>query len=224
MPRMGRETSRFIEIVERLEAEYGDAPSLLDYSSPFELLIAVILSAQTTDAAVNAVLPELFGRFPSSTELAAADAAAVEDVIHSLGFYRQKAKSIIGTARMLESEFQGAVPSTMEDLVRLPGVGRKSAGVILLHVYDTPAIIVDTHFGRVVRRLGFSSAKDPGKLERDVAAGLPAEHWNDASMRLNYHGRRYCFSRKPACDRCPVADVCPSAERGGAGTDGGGAQ
>ncbi len=204
-------TERFIQIVTRLESEYGDAPSLLNYRSPFELLIAVILSAQTTDDAVNATLPTLFGRFPDAALLAAADSEEVEEIIHSLGFYRQKARSIIGTARALVADHGGLVPDTMDALVKLPGVGRKSAGVVLLHIYDTPAIIVDTHFGRVVRRLGFSAEKDPVKLERDVAAVLPSEHWNDASMRLNYHGRRYCFARKPNCEGCPVADLCASA-------------
>lgn len=208
---MSRPTARFVEIVTRLEQEYGDAPSLLNYRSSFELLIAVILSAQTTDDAVNATLPALFTRFPDAGSLSEANPNEVEEIIHSLGFYRQKTRSIIGTARALVSEHGGVVPDSMEALVKLPGVGRKSAGVILLHIYDVPAIIVDTHFGRVVRRLGFSSHKDPVKLERDVAAVLPPEHWNDASMRLNYHGRRYCFARKPDCLRCPIADLCPTA-------------
>jgi endonuclease-3 len=204
-------TERFIQVVNRLEQEYGDAPSLLDYQSPFELLIAVILSAQTTDDAVNATLPALFSQFPDAPSLAEANPTDVETIIHSLGFYRQKTRSIIGTSQALVAEHGGSVPDSMEALVRLPGVGRKSAGVILLHIYDVPAIIVDTHFGRVVRRLGFSSEKDPVKLERDVAAVLPEEHWNHASMRLNYHGRRYCFARKPDCRQCPVADLCPTS-------------
>lgn len=207
---MSGPTERFTEIVTRLEKEYGDAPSLLNYRSPFELLIGVILSAQTTDDAVNAALPELFSRFPDAWSLAEADSAEVETIIHSLGFYRQKTRSIIGTAHALVSDHGGSVPDSMAALVKLPGVGRKSAGVVLLHIYGTPAIIVDTHFGRVVRRLGFSSEKDPVKLERDVAAVLPREYWNDASMRLNYHGRRYCFARKPDCGHCPVTDLCPS--------------
>lgn len=206
---MSGPTERFTEIVSRLEKEYGDAPSLLNYRSPFELLIAVILSAQTTDDAVNATLPELFSRFPDARSLADADPGEIEEIIHSLGFYRQKTRSIIGTAKSLVNDYGGEVPDSMKALVNLPGVGRKSAGVVLLHIYGTPAIIVDTHFGRVVRRLGFSSEKDPVKLERNVAEILPREFWNDASMRLNYHGRRYCFARKPDCGRCPVADLCP---------------
>lgn len=201
--------ARFVAVLERLAVEYPETPSLLAYRAPFELLIGVILSAQTTDEAVNATLPRLFGRYPDAVALAAADPADVEEIIHSLGFFRQKTKSIIGTARALVERHGGEVPDTMDDLVTLPGVGRKSAGVILLHIFDRPAIIVDTHFGRVTRRLGFSAVKDPVRLERDVAERLPPDLWNAASMRLNYHGRRYCFARKPDCDRCPVGDLCP---------------
>ncbi len=201
-----------MEILDRLAEEYRDAPSLLNWDSPFELLIGVILSAQTTDEQVNSILPNLFAQFPDPTALAAAPVSAVEQIIHSVGFFRQKTKSIIETAKVLVRDHNSHVPGTMEELVKLPGVGRKSAGVILLHVYDTPAIIVDTHFGRVTRRLGFSTHTNPVKLERDVAASLPRELWNSASMRLNYHGRRYCFARKPACDQCPVRELCPSAE------------
>lgn len=205
------DATRFIEILDRLTMEYPETPSMIRYRSPFELLIGVILSAQTTDEQVNAILPSLFRRYPNAEALAAASPADVETLIHSVGFFRQKSKSIIAAARAVVEEFGGTVPGTMEELVRLRGVGRKSAGVILLHVYDRPAIIVDTHFGRVVRRLGFSNAKDPTKLERDVASLLPDAYWNSASMRLNYHGRRYCFSRKPDCDGCPISDLCPAA-------------
>ncbi len=191
---------------------------MLQYRNPFELLIGVILSAQTTDEQVNAILPELFKRFSDANSLAAADHSEVESIIHSVGFFRQKARSIIGTAAALVREFNGQVPHTMADLVSLPGVGRKSAGVILLHIYDEPAIIVDTHFGRVARRLGYTTARDPLRIERDVAAVLPREYWNSASMRLNYHGRRYCFARKPACPSCPLNDLCPSREPAQDGT------
>ncbi len=203
---------RFLEILKDLEIEYPDTPSLLNHSSPFELLIGVILSAQTTDNAVNTVLPVLFERYPDAAKLASAELAEVEEIIHSLGFFRSKARHIVGAARAIAEEWGGEIPSTMDDLVRLPGVGRKSAGVILLHVFDTPAIIVDTHFGRVVRRLGFSTHKNPQILERDVASILPADKWNGASMRLNYHGRRYCHARKPDCKACPISRNCPSAQ------------
>lgn len=205
-----KQTDRFIEVLSLLTVEYPDTPSLLSYRSPFELLIGVILSAQTTDEQVNAILPELFGRFPDAFALAEADLSEVEGIIHSVGFFRQKSKSIVATARALVEEHGGTVPNTMAELTRLRGVGRKSAGVILLHVYDLPAIIVDTHFGRVVRRLDFSTATDPAVLEKDVAAILPEEYWNSASMRLNYHGRRFCFARAPNCEGCPIRDLCPS--------------
>lgn len=202
---------RLSAILEILTGEYRETPSLLAYRSPWELLVGVILSAQTTDEQVNAVLPALFGKFPGPDELAEAPPEVVEGIIRSVGFFRRKAASIIGAAVHVRDEHDGHVPGTMEELLRIPGVGRKSAGVILLHVYDKPAIIVDTHFGRVLRRLGYSTAKDPLRLEEDTAAVLPSEFWNSASMRLNYHGRRYCFARKPACSACPVARLCPSA-------------
>jgi len=203
-------TDRFIAILNRLTVEYPETPSMLHYTTPFELLIGVILSAQTTDEQVNAILPDLFGRYPDAKALSVARHEEVESIIHSVGFFRQKTKSIIATARTLVADHGGEVPRTMEELVKLKGVGRKSAGVILLHIYDRPAIIVDTHFGRVVRRLGFSDTKDPVRLEGDVAAVLPEPFWNSASMRLNYHGRRYCHARKPDCGICPVQALCPS--------------
>ena len=184
---------------------------MLRYNNAFELLIGVILSAQTTDDQVNAILPDLFEYYPTPHVLATADASDVETLIHSVGFFRRKAKSIIATARALTEDHGGRVPETMEELVSLHGVGRKSAGVILLHVYGKPAIIVDTHFTRLVQRLGFSTSSDPLRIERDIAAILPSEYWNGASMRLNYHGRRYCFARRPNCADCPVSDLCPSA-------------
>lgn len=202
---------RFRSILDELAREYPETPSLLEHRSPFELLIGVILSAQTTDGQVNAVLPELFRVYPGPQELAGAESARVEQIIRSVGFFRRKTMSIIGAARHIVENHNGSVPDSIEALTKIPGVGRKSAGVILLHVYNVPAIIVDTHFGRVVRRLGFSSQMDPAKLEEDVADVLSPEYWNSASMRLNYHGRRYCFARKPACPACPVAHLCPSA-------------
>ncbi|WP_018527242.1 endonuclease III [Alkalispirochaeta alkalica] len=217
---MDLSSERFLKILDILEEEYRETPSMLDYRSPFELLIAVILSAQTTDEQVNAILPALFGRFPTPRELAAAPQEEVEGLIHSVGFFRRKSQSIIGAARHLLNYHEGMVPDSMESLVKIPGVGRKSAGVVLLHIYGEPAIIVDTHFGRVVRRLGFSRALDPVRIERDVAEVLPRQHWNAASMRLNYHGRRFCFSRKPACDGCPLAGLCPSRGEGSAAGEG----
>lgn len=210
-----RETDRFVEILGRLEREFPLTPSLLDYRTPFELLIGVILSAQTTDQQVNAILPELFASYPDADTLASADPASVEAIVHPVGFFRVKARNIIGAARSIRDRFGGAIPDSMEELISIPGVGRKSAGVLLLHVFDKPAIIVDTHFARVTRRLGFTKSTQPAHVERDVAGTLPSSHWNSASMRLNYHGRRTCTARKPACPRCVLSDICPSAGENG---------
>lgn len=185
---------------------------MLHYQSPFQLLIAVILSAQTTDEQVNAVTPTLFEAFPTPASLAAADPATVEEIIHSVGFYRVKARNIRRCAAQLVDRHGGGVPSDMDQLTALAGVGRKSAGVILHHVFDQPAIIVDTHFARVTRRLGFAGAKAPEALEKEVAAVLRPALWGRASMYLNYHGRRFCSARAPRCVDCPVRGLCPSAE------------
>lgn len=197
-------------IVRELEREYPRTPSLLDYRTPFQLMVAVILSAQTTDAQVNRVTPRLFARFPTAGDLAAAPIDHVSEIIRSIGFFRRKAEHIVNAAAILQRDYDGRPPATMDALVRLPGVGRKSAGVILAQVFAQPAIIVDTHFGRVARRLGVTAATDPVAVERDVAATLDRSLWIACSMRLNYHGRRYCHARKPDCAPCPLRDRCPS--------------
>lgn len=199
-------------IVRELEHEYPQTPSLLDYHTPFQLMVAVALSAQTTDAQVNRVTPQLFDRFPTAADLAAAPLDDVIELIRSIGFFRRKAEHIVAAAAMVEREYNGQLPDTMEALVQLPGIGRKSAGVILAQVYAQPAIIVDTHFGRVARRLGATAAEDPIKVERDVAAKLDRDLWIACSMRLNYHGRRYCHARKPNCGACPIRQHCPSRD------------
>jgi len=197
-------------ITDVLNEEFPDREPLLHYRSPFELLIAVILSAQTTDAGVNKVTPELFRRFPGPAELAAAPGGEVEQIIHSTGFFRVKAVNIIKTAAVLENRYSGEVPGTMKELVSLPGVGRKTANVILHHIHNQPAIIVDTHFKRVSNRLGFTDKKEPERIERELKALIPLDIQSDFSMTLNLHGRKYCHSRKPECSVCPVADYCPS--------------
>ncbi len=197
--------SRILSVLER---EYPDAKPLLDYRNPFELLIAVILSAQTTDAQVNSVTPELFRRFPGPGELARAPVEELEGIIHGVGFFRTKAKNIRGAAAMLVERFEGRVPDRIDDLLSLPGVGRKSANVVVSHVYALPGIIVDTHFSRVTRRLGLSVANDPAVLEREIGAMLPESSWTAFSMCVNYHGRRCCTARKPACFRCAVRKLC----------------
>ena len=202
-------------IVRELEREYPRTPSLLDYQTPFQLMVAVILSAQTTDAQVNRVTPRLFDRFPTAGDLAAAPIDQVAEIIRSIGFFRRKAEHIVGAAAILQRDYGGRPPAAMDALVRLPGVGRKSAGVMLAQVFAQPAIIVDTHFGRVARRLGVTAATDPIAVERDVAAKLDRSLWIACSMRLNYHGRRYCHARKPNCTACPVRDYCPSRDSAG---------
>jgi len=200
---------RLPEILRRLEAEYPDREPLLAYDSPFQLLVSVSLSAQTTDAAVNRCTPELFRRWPTPRALADADPSELEEVIHSLGFYRQKTRNLIAAARMIAEEYDGRVPREMDQLLRLPGVGRKSAHVIRSHVWNLPGIIVDTHFGRVCRRLGLTGQRDPVKVEADIAALVPEDRQRDFSMTANFHGRRYCRARKPDCARCPLEELCP---------------
>lgn len=198
-------------VLERLRPLYPDPKPLLRYENPYQLLVAVALSAQTTDAQVNAVTPELFSTFPDPVALMDAEVGEVERIIHSVGFFRSKAKNIVAAAGALVRDFDGVLPSQIDELVKLPGIGRKSAGVLLTHLFDEPAIIVDTHFGRVTRRLGYTDSKDPIRIERDCAAAMPRSSWAEASMVLNYHGRYCCTSRKPDCGRCPLSELCPSA-------------
>ena len=203
--------SRLDEMMNRLDREYSDRRPLLNYTTPFELSVAVALSAQTTDAAVNLVTPEIFKRWPGPQELAKADEGELQDVIHSLGFFRQKARNCIAASRILVEKFHSQVPDSMENLIMLPGIGRKSANVIRAHLWNQPGIIVDTHFGRVCRRLGLSEEKDPVKLESQLLLLIPESRQIEFSMTANLHGRRYCKSRRPLCKDCPLMDLCPSA-------------
>lgn len=189
---------------------YPDAHCELDFASPFELLIATVLSAQTTDVRVNSVTPTLFAKYPTPADLAAADPQDVEAIIQSTGFFRAKTKSIIGLAGALEERFGGEVPSRMKDLVTLPGVGRKTANVVLGNAFGVPGITVDTHFGRLARRFGWTTETDPDKVEAEVGALIPKQEWTILSHRLIWHGRRRCHSRRPACGACPLARWCPS--------------
>lgn len=197
-----------LEIHRLLHAEYGEINSFLSYSSPFELLIGVILSAQTTDQQVNAVTPSLFARFPDADALADAQRSEVEQIIKSTGFFRSKAAHIQGAAAVLSREFGGVVPESMSLLTKLPGVGRKSANVVRSHVFGLPAIIVDTHFGRVVRRLGLSSAKNPELLERELMQIIPEQLHSPLSMLVNKHGRVVCLARAPRCFDCVIRAQC----------------
>ena len=194
-----------------LAVHYPDTRPALDFNNPFELLIATILSAQSTDAQVNRVTPALFSRYPDAKSLAKADIAEIERIIHPTGFFHAKARAILGCARMVEREFGGRVPDTMEDLVRLPGVGRKTANVVLGSAFSVPGVVVDTHVRRVARRLGLTEASEPEKIEQDLMRLLPKKDWTPFSHRLIFHGRRICHARKPRCPECPIAHLCPSS-------------
>ena len=188
---------------------YPDSHCALNYSNPLQLLVATILSAQCTDARVNMVTPALFARFPDAAAFATADLLELEKLIQSTGFFRNKAANIQGCCRMLVERHGGEVPCTLEELVVLPGVGRKTANVVLGHCFDVPGITVDTHVGRLSRRLGLTRHDDPVKVEQDLMAQWPPELWTITSLRLIDHGRAVCDARKPACDRCELADTCP---------------
>lgn len=203
-------TRRARRIQRVLAQTYPYAVAELDFDDPWQLLVATVLSAQTTDIRVNEVTPRLFAAYPGPRELAEAPAEDVQEVVRSLGFYRSKVRSIQALATRIVDEYNGAVPGTVEDLVSLPGVGRKTANVVLGNAFDVPGITVDTHFGRLARRLGWTENEDPVKVEKDVAALFPSALWTELSHELIYHGRRICHSRKPACGVCPVADLCPS--------------
>lgn len=195
-----------------LTEEYPDARCELDFTNAFELLVATALSAQTTDVRVNQVTPELFERFPDPAALSAARLDDLEVILHPLGFFRAKAKSLSGMGRMLTDRFGGQVPRTASELVTLPGVGRKTALVVLGNAFGVPGITVDTHVGRVSRRLGLSSEQDAAKVERDLNQLFLRKDWTEVSHRLIFQGRRRCFARKPDCGACVIAHLCPSAE------------
>jgi endonuclease-3 len=202
------------ETFARLSDEYpGTAQELceLDHESPFQLLVATILSAQTTDARVNTVTPAVFARWPDAAALAAADPVVLEEVLHPTGFFRQKAKSLLGMARILLEEHGGEVPTAMADLVRLPGVGRKTANVIRSVGFGLPGLPVDTHVLRLSVRLGLATETDPVKVEHALGALVPARDWGLLSERLILHGRRVCDAKRPRCDDCVLNDFCPSA-------------
>ena len=198
----------------RLAEEYpGTVKELceLDHDGPFQLLVATILSAQSTDKMVNSVTPGLFARWPTPEALAAADPAEVEVAIHSTGFFRAKTRSLIGMAQGVVERFGGKVPGPIEDLVTLPGVGRKTANVVRSVAMGLPGLPVDTHVTRLSRRLGLTTEEDPVKIEQDLNRMIPASERGAFSLRLILHGRRVCLARRPACERCVLADFCPSS-------------
>jgi endonuclease-3 len=214
---MGRESkqarvARAREVFDLLRQEYPDAHCELDFRSPFELAVATILSAQTTDERVNSVTPVLFERYPDAGSLAAARQEDVEEIIRSTGFFRNKAKNIIGFARGLMADHGGEVPSDMDSLAALPGVGRKTANVILGNAFGIDeGVVVDTHVARLATLLGFTSEKTPEKIERDLMALFPRARWTLLSHLLIWHGRRVCIARRPRCGDCVVSRLCPSS-------------
>jgi endonuclease-3 len=193
-----------------LATSYPDARCELDFTNPLELIVATILSAQTTDKRVNMVTPQLFGNYRSAADYAAADRADVERIIASTGFFRAKTTSLLGLGQALCERFGGEVPDTLDALVTLPGVGRKTANVVLGNAFGKPGITVDTHVGRLARRMAWTSNTDPVRVEHEIGALIPKSEWTMLSHRLIFHGRRVCHSRRPACGACPVARWCPS--------------
>lgn len=197
--------------INRILAEtYPYAVAELDFDNPYQLLVATVLSAQTTDVRVNATTPELFTRYPDAATLATARLEDVEDIVRPLGFYRSKAKAIVNLAQQLVTDHRGQVPGKLEALVKLPGVGRKTAFVVLGNAFGRPGLTVDTHFGRLARRLGLTDHEDPVKVEAEISQLYPPKDWTNLSHRLVYHGRRICHAKKPACGACPISTLCPS--------------
>ncbi|MRS12052.1 MAG: endonuclease III [Actinobacteria bacterium] len=206
------ERKRAAEIDARLKTLYPKAAIALAYANDFQLLVAVILSAQTTDVGVNKVTPVLFDRFPTAEALAAADPDEIEDIVRPTGFFRNKTKNIMGAAQRIVAEYGGTVPDTMEDLLTLPGVARKTANIVLYNAFGkAEGIAVDTHVFRLSHRLGFSVEQDTNKVERDLMALFPREEWGALTYRLIEHGRTVCDAKRPICGRCTLAELCPSA-------------
>ncbi|NNG34866.1 endonuclease III [Nakamurella aerolata] len=203
-------TRRARKIAGLLAEEFPQAPAELDFTTPLELAVATVLSAQSTDARVNLVTPAVFAKYPDAAAYAAADRAELEELIKSTGFFRNKANSLIGLGQALVERFDGVLPDTLDELVTLPGFGRKTANVVLGNAFGKPGITVDTHLGRLLRRWGLTDATDPVKAERDLAGQLPAAMWTEFSNRAIYHGRRICHAKKPACGACLLAPLCPS--------------
>ena len=197
-------------IFKAIGKRYPDANCELDFETPFQLLVATVLSAQCTDKQVNLVTPSLFKKYPTPKKLASAKILDVETMIRPTGFYHNKARNIQALSQKLLTDFDGEVPGNLDELITLPGVGRKTANVVLGHAFGIPGITVDTHFGRLSRRFGWSTSEDPVKVERDVMKLIPEQEWTNLSQLLIWHGRRICHARKPACGACPLVALCPS--------------
>jgi endonuclease-3 len=206
------EPARVAAIIDGLEQLYPDAHCELDFETPFQLLVATILSAQCTDKRVNMVTPTLFAKYGTPAKMAAATTQQIEPIIQSTGFFRNKAKSILGAANLIMEDFAGVVPQTMDELLTLPGVARKTANVVLGSAYGkNVGFVVDTHISRLSQRLHLTAETEPVKIERDLCARLPQDRWTKLGHQLIWHGRRVCFARKPACHECTLAPHCPSA-------------
>ncbi len=197
-----------IKVLDILEDTYPEAECALDHQNVFELLVCVVLSAQTTDKSVNRISPELFSKYPDAKALSEADQADVEEILHSIGMYRTKAKNIISLAKELVIRYHGIVPNTYEELVELPGVGRKTANVVLSVGFGVQRIAVDTHVFRVANRIGLVSEKDVLKTELSLMGCIPEDRWSKTHHSLIFHGRNICDARKPKCKECPIADIC----------------
>lgn len=212
LTRRSPKAERAPEIYRRLEKAYPSAHCALDFTNPFQLTVATILSAQCTDKRVNMVTPTLFGRYRTVSDLAVADPADVEEIIRSTGFFRAKTKSLIGMAALVAAKHGGEVPADMDALVELPGVGRKTANVVLGNAFDTNVgVVVDTHVGRVSRRLALTKHDDPVKVEQDLMKLFPQKSWTMLSHLFIEHGRQLCVARKPKCELCPLSKICPSS-------------
>lgn len=198
-----------IEIIKKLIELYPDAKCSLDFETPFQMLVAVCLSAQCTDARVNQITPYLFRKLSNPNDFAKADLNEIEDLIKPCGFYKNKAKNLKMAGQKIISNFNGKVPETMEELITIPGVGRKSANVIMLEAFDNPqGIAIDTHAGRIARRLGFTKNEDPAKVEKDLIRLIPKEYWKDVNHVFMWHGRNCCTARNPKCSQCSIKEKC----------------
>ncbi len=197
-------------IYRQLSKSYPNVRCELDYKNAFQLLVATVLSAQCTDKRVNQTTPALFKKYPNPQKMAKADLRDIQKLVKSTGFFRAKAKNIKSLSNKIMEKFDGKVPSNLEDLITLPGVGRKTANVVLGHAFGIPGITVDTHFGRLSRRFGWSKQNNPVKVEFEVGELIPEKEWTNLSQRMIWHGRRVCHSRKPACGACALAKLCPS--------------
>ncbi|MGV9504544.1 endonuclease III [Streptomyces tendae] len=217
-PPRGESRTALVRRARRINRElaevYPYAHPELDFENPFQLVVATVLSAQTTDLRVNQTTPALFAKYPTPEDLAAAVPEEVEEILRPTGFFRAKTKSVIGLSKALTEDFGGEVPGRLEDLVKLPGVGRKTAFVVLGNAFGRPGITVDTHFQRLVRRWRWTEETDPDKIEAAVGALFPKSDWTDLSHHVIWHGRRICHARKPACGACPVAPLCPAYGEG----------